>query len=112
MSLLRWVDVVVGNSSSGLIEAPSAKCATVNIGERQRGRLRAASVIDCPPRKAEIEAALRRALDPDFRARLSDVQNPYGDGAVAQRILTVLRRVDPLALVHKRFYDVMVPTHA
>ncbi len=112
LSLLRWVDIVVGNSSSGLIEAPSAKCATVNIGERQRGRLRAASVIDCPPRKAEIEAALRRALDPDFRARLSDVQNPYGDGAVAQRILTVLRRVDPRALVHKRFYDVIVPTHA
>ncbi|MGQ9724982.1 MAG: UDP-N-acetylglucosamine 2-epimerase [Tepidimonas sp.] len=112
LSLLRCVHAVVGNSSSGLIEAPSAGCATVNVGKRQRGRLRAASVIDCAPRRADIEAALRRALDPGFRAGLARVRNPYGDGAVAGRILAVLRQVEFRALLHKPFYDVEVTAHA
>lgn len=112
LSLLRCVHAVVGNSSSGLIEAPSAGCATVNVGDRQRGRLRAASVIDCAPRRADIEAALRRALDPGFRAGLARVHNPYGDGAVADRILTVLRQVELRALSRKPFHDVAVTAHA
>lgn len=108
LSLLHCVSAVVGNSSSGLIEAPSAGCATVNIGDRQRGRLRAASVIDCAPRRHEIEAALRRVLDPDFRAGLSGVRNPYGDGRVAARILHILRHTNPSAVVRKSFYDLPV----
>lgn len=105
LSLLRHVQAVVGNSSSGIIEAPSAGCATVNIGDRQRGRLRAASVIDCAPRRSDIEAAIRRALDPAFRATLREVRNPYGDGHVAARILRVLREADPRALLRKPFHD-------
>lgn len=112
LSLLRCVHAVVGNSSSGVIEAPSAGCATVNVGDRQRGRLRAASVIDCAPRRADIEAALRRALDPSFRAGLARVHNPYGDGAVADRILTVLRQVALPTLLRKPFYDVAVTADA
>ncbi|MEW6693639.1 MAG: UDP-N-acetylglucosamine 2-epimerase [Pseudomonadota bacterium] len=105
LSLLRLVAAVVGNSSSGVIEAPSAGCATVNIGDRQRGRLRAASVIDCAPQRRYIEAALRRVLDPVFRATLAAVHNPYGSGDVAARVLAVLRTVDPPGLLRKPFFD-------
>ena len=106
LSLLRQVQAVVGNSSSGLIEAPSAGCVTVNIGERQRGRLRASSVIDCAPHRGDIEVAIRRALDPAFRAALGQVHNPYGDGHVAARILQILRQAEPRALLRKPFYDI------
>jgi len=112
LSLLRCVSVVIGNSSSGLIEAPSAGCATVNIGNRQRGRLRAASVIDCAPLRENIKAAIRQALEPGFRATLPHVRNPYGTGDVAARILQVLRRADLHALRRKPFYDLAVLAHA
>ena len=97
---------MVGNSSSGLIEAPSFKLPVVNIGNRQRGRLRAANVIDCAPESGAIGAAIRRATSPEFRAGLWNLVNPYGDGHAAERIVGVLRKI-PLdaALVEKSFYD-------
>ncbi|MFN3829621.1 UDP-N-acetylglucosamine 2-epimerase (non-hydrolysing)/GDP/UDP-N,N'-diacetylbacillosamine 2-epimerase (hydrolysing) [Tepidimonas ignava] len=104
-SLMRQVRAVVGNSSSGIIEAPSAGCATVNIGSRQQGRLRAASVVDCPPQRQAIVRALRQVLHPAFQVGLAGVANPYGDGMVSQAILEVLRRVDPSKLGPKGFWD-------
>lgn len=99
---LRHVDVVVGNSSSGLYEAPSFATPTVNIGDRQKGRLRADSVIDCAPERKAIRAAINRALSLDC----SGVVNPYGDGRSAPRILAVLKAVaDPSALLKKHFHD-------
>jgi UDP-hydrolysing UDP-N-acetyl-D-glucosamine 2-epimerase len=105
LSLLHHVQAVVGNSSSGIIEAPSAGCATVNIGSRQRGRLRAASVIDCEVKRESIVEAIRRALDPEFRNRLSAVVNPYGDGNVSEKILGVLRQYAGRRLIPKAFFD-------
>lgn len=105
LSLLREVQVVIGNSSSGIIEAPSLGTATVNIGDRQQGRLRAASVIDCASEAHAIEAAIRQALEPAFRAQLADVQNPYGAGDASRRILDVLRGKDLTGLARKSFYD-------
>ncbi len=105
--LLYWstaaqVDAVVGNSSSGLLEIPSLGTATVNIGDRQKGRLRAASVIDCPPEAAAILAALRRAFELDCAGAV----NPYGDGHAAPRIVAAIKAVeDPSALIKKRFFD-------
>jgi UDP-N-acetylglucosamine 2-epimerase (non-hydrolysing)/GDP/UDP-N,N'-diacetylbacillosamine 2-epimerase (hydrolysing) len=102
LSLMAQVDAVVGNSSSGLYEAPSLKTATVNIGERQRGRLCADSVICCPAERESIEAAIRSALELDC----SDVVNPYGDGYAAPRIAEVLKRVAaPRGLLQKRFHS-------
>lgn len=99
---LTHADCLLGNSSSGLYEAPSFKLPTVNIGSRQRGRLRAASVIDCPPEAAAIGQALREALALDC----AGVTNPYGDGRAAERVLAVLKGVDePQTLVMKRFYQ-------
>jgi UDP-hydrolysing UDP-N-acetyl-D-glucosamine 2-epimerase len=102
LSLMAQVDAVVGNSSSGLYEAPTFRKPTVNIGDRQKGRLRSVSVIDCPPEAPQIGAAIDRALVLDC----SGVVNPYGDGHAADRIVAKLRAVqDPRALLQKRFYD-------
>jgi UDP-N-acetylglucosamine 2-epimerase (non-hydrolysing)/GDP/UDP-N,N'-diacetylbacillosamine 2-epimerase (hydrolysing) len=102
LSLMQQVDAVVGNSSSALYEAPSLRKPAVNIGSRQRGRLRAASVLDCPPEAQAIERAIRSAMSLDC----SKVVNPYGDGNSAARIVAALKGVaDPRSLVRKRFVD-------
>jgi UDP-N-acetylglucosamine 2-epimerase (non-hydrolysing)/GDP/UDP-N,N'-diacetylbacillosamine 2-epimerase (hydrolysing) len=101
-STMKQVDAVVGNSSSGLLEAPSLQKPAVNIGDRQKGRPRAASVIDCGYGVDEIVSAIRRAFDLDCR----NVVNPYGDGHAAERIVAVLKHMDePRALLKKRFAD-------
>ena len=105
-SLLREVDVMVGNSSSGLIEAPSFALPVVNVGRRQHGRLRAANVIDVDHGREDILGGLRRALDPAFRRGLAGLRNPYGDGHSAPRIVRVLAEVTlGRRLVQKRFVD-------
>jgi UDP-hydrolysing UDP-N-acetyl-D-glucosamine 2-epimerase len=105
-SLLAVADLMVGNSSSGIWEAPSFRLPVVNIGERQRGRLRAANVIDAPSNADAIRAAVRRGLGPDFRASLRDLTNPYGDGHAAARIKEVLAGIElGPRLLRKRFVD-------
>ena len=102
LSLMAIVDVVVGNSSSGLYEAPSFKKPTVNIGDRQKGRLRASSVIDCETDADAIYRAIVRALASDF----SSTENPYGDGNSAVKIRTQLKQIaDPRSLLKKSFFD-------
>jgi len=93
--LLRVADAVLGNSSSALIEAPVLGVPAVNVGERERGRLRGGNVIDVPSEPAEIAAGLRRALDPRFRAGLAGTTSPYGDGRTAARIRDVLAAWHP-----------------
>lgn len=103
VSALAMADAVIGNSSSGLYEAPSLGIPTVNIGDRQAGRLRGPSVIDCAPDRDAIVAAIRRALRTDCRA----MTNPYGDGHSAARITAELARIDtPRSLLRKRFRDI------
>ena len=106
LSLMAQVDGVVGNSSSGLYEAPSLRVPTVNIGDRQRGRLSTSSVIDCPPERAAITQALHQALALDCR----DVVNPYGDGEASARIVSTLKSLplDP-ATLKKHFHMIEVP---
>lgn len=106
LAMLREARAVVGNSSSGLIETPGFELPTVNIGDRQTGRTRAANVIDCAADVGAIEIAIRKAVDPAFRASLAGMVNPYGDGNAADRIVTILRDV-PIdhRLVAKIFVD-------
>ena len=106
VSLLEHAAAMVGNSSSGLIEAPSFGLPVVNIGSRQRGRLRGANVIDVGYDRDEILRGIEAALAPGFRERLRDAPNPYGDGHAAPRIVEILRRV-PLdaRLIQKRSID-------
>jgi len=105
LSTMRLVDGVVGNSSSGLIEAPSFRIGTVNIGDRQKGRVKADSVIDCTPDKKSIQAALRQLFSERFRQSLPAVLNPYGDGPVAQKIAHVLATLSLEGLLKKSFYS-------
>lgn len=93
-ALLANADVLIGNTSSGIWEAPSFELPTVNIGERQRGRVRAANVIDVPEDTEAIASAVAMALMPTFRDGLRGVANPYGDGHAAPRIVKILREVE------------------
>lgn len=106
LSLMAQVDAVVGNSSSGLYEAPSFQCPTVDIGDRQRGRLAAASVLHCDPDEASIAAALDRAWTLDC----AGVVNPYGDGQSSGRIVQALLEL-PLgeSLLKKQFH--LIPSN-
>ncbi len=106
LSCMAQVDGVVGNSSSGLMEAPSLRIATINIGDRQRGRLKAQSVLDCAPERGEIALALSRLYSPQFRQALAHgIENPYGKGGATARIISVLRTQPLENLLKKSFYD-------
>ena len=106
LSLAAESDAVIGNSSSGLIEAPWLGVPTVDIGDRQRGRIAPPSVIHADAGADAIEAAIHRALDPAFREGLRNMENPYGDGHAAARIVAVLRQAElGETLIKKRFYD-------
>ncbi len=106
LSALTHVDVVIGNSSSGLTEAPAVRKATVNIGDRQRGRLRASSVIDCTEDESAIVSAIRKALSPGFREALKNVSSPYGEGNASVKIKKYLKEVNLDDVLMKRFYDI------
>jgi UDP-N-acetylglucosamine 2-epimerase (non-hydrolysing)/GDP/UDP-N,N'-diacetylbacillosamine 2-epimerase (hydrolysing) len=106
LSLMRVCDVVIGNSSSGLTEAPALKKATVNVGDRQRGRLKATSVLDCPEETAAIVSAIRTVLSEDFRARLPATRSLYGEGDASVAIADVLKRVPLGGLLRKQFHTV------
>jgi UDP-hydrolysing UDP-N-acetyl-D-glucosamine 2-epimerase len=106
LSALQHVDAVAGNSSSGIIEAPAVPVPTVNLGDRQGGRLRAESVIDCEGDREQIYDALRRALSPAFQEKLQNATSPYGDGHTSLRIKKKLKEA-PLNedVLKKGFYD-------
>lgn len=105
-SCLKIVDLVIGNSSSGLIEVPSFKIPTINIGDRQRGRLKASSVIDCDPLESAITKSIKRGLSPSFRSSLKKVNNPYGKKGASSRIVSVLESVSFKNLLKKEFYNI------
>jgi UDP-N-acetylglucosamine 2-epimerase (non-hydrolysing)/GDP/UDP-N,N'-diacetylbacillosamine 2-epimerase (hydrolysing) len=109
-SVLALCTAMVGNSSSGLLEAPSFGLPVVNVGSRQSGRVRGRNVIDVGCGREEIGAGIRRATDPAFRKSLQDLANPYGDGNAAQRIVAKLAEV-PLSgrLLLKHFHDLAFP---
>ncbi len=106
LSALQFADAVVGNSSSGLAEAPSFKIGTINIGDRQKGRLKAKSVIDCEPIVSDIKGAIERLYSKDFQLTLQNVKNPYGDGMASKKIIQVLK--EPLTQIElkKSFFDI------
>jgi len=106
LSALHYIDAVVGNSSSGIVEAPTFKVASINIGDRQKGRIRAASVIDVNINTEDIQRALARIYQPDYCNMLNKVVNPYGQGDSSLQAVKVLENVDLASLNLKSFYDV------
>jgi GDP/UDP-N,N'-diacetylbacillosamine 2-epimerase (hydrolysing) len=105
LSALQFVDFVIGNSSSGIIEVPSFKKVTINIGDRQMGRLRAESVIDCVPERAAISAAIEKGLNADVQGRLPEMVNPYDNGNASEKIISVLRGINLQGILKKEFND-------
>lgn len=105
LSCIAHVDGVVGNSSSGLIEVPYFKKGTINIGDRQRGRLQAASVINCDPSRESIYAALEKLYSSDFQASLRQVINPYGKGGASEKVVECIKHYAIDGITKKAFYD-------
>lgn len=109
LSCIAHVDGVVGNSSSGLAEVPSFKKGTINIGDRQRGRLQAASVINCAPTCQSIDAALKKLYSAAFQLSLRQVQNPYGEGGASEKVVKTIKHCALDGIAKKSFYD--LPAH-
>ena len=106
LSALQFVKAAVGNSSSGIIEVPSFGIPTLNIGDRQKGRLAADSVIDCGTSKKEVLEGLQKCLSPEFQTKAKSCRNPYEKEATAQLIFNQLKSADLSALNQKHFYDI------
>ena len=105
LSSLQFVDSVIGNSSSGLLEAPSFKIGTINIGDRQTDRLKAISVIDCLPKSKEIDSAIKKIYSKKFKKKLRTVKNPYGNGGAVNKTFSKITKKNIMYSTKKKFYD-------
>ena len=106
LSAIKHVDVVIGNSSSGILEAPALATPSVNIGNRQRGRLLAASVINCAAETTAIVEAIKKALSPQMKPILEKMETPYySDGQVSVKIKEILKKYPLDHILVKSFYD-------
>lgn len=105
LSALQFVDAVVGNSSSGITEAPSFNIGTINIGDRQKGRIMADSVISCQPESKSLEEAFKTLYSEGFSKTLVETVSPFGDGNASNIILDVLKNIDLDDILKKRFFD-------
>lgn len=112
LSCIAQVDGVLGNSSSGIAEVPSFKKGTINIGERQRGRLQAASIINCEPSCSSITAALTQLYSTDFQSNLQNIVNPYGEGGASEKVVGIIKNADIGSMVKKKFYDLSLNNDA
>ena len=108
LSCIAQVDGVVGNSSSGLLEVPSFGKGTINIGDRQRGRLQATSVINSAPDRKNISAAIKKLYSADFQVSLSNTRNPYGEGGTSEKIVTTIKNYAINGIMKKAFYDIPI----
>ncbi|WP_433901929.1 UDP-N-acetylglucosamine 2-epimerase [Sphingobacterium puteale] len=106
LSVVNVCDAIVGNSSSGIIEAPSLNTPTINIGDRQRGRTQAESILNCPVEKEEILKSFRIIKEARFREKLIGLVNPYGNGGTTEKILQILSNLDFDQLTAKTFYNI------
>ncbi|MED2256170.1 UDP-N-acetylglucosamine 2-epimerase [Brevibacillus parabrevis] len=105
LSAIQHVDLVLGNSSSGIIEVPSFKKPTINLGNRQRGRLRTDSIIDCEEQRSSIINAIQLGISKEFQRKLQTFRSPYGEGDVSLKIIEILRKVDYKDSLMKSFFD-------
>ena len=112
LSCILHVDGVVGNSSSGLAEVPSFKKGTINIGDRQHGRLQAESVINCEPTRENITTALVQLYSADFQTSLHKVINPYGEGGASKKVVNTLKSYPVEGIVKKFFYDLPINSYS
>lgn len=108
LSAMSYCDCVIGNSSSGIIEAPALNVPTINIGARQKGRLMAESVITCAPELNQILQALNKVETPDFKKMLNSSSSPYSSFNATEKIISILETVDLEVIKRKQFYDLQI----
>jgi GDP/UDP-N,N'-diacetylbacillosamine 2-epimerase (hydrolysing) len=109
LSALRYCAAMIGNSSSGMLEGPESKIPTIDIGDRQKGRIRANSILHCEPRRDAIAAAMEKAFSAEFREIARSVKNPYGDGKTSEKIVAVIKeRLETGIPLKKTFYNIKV----
>ena len=108
LSCIKHVDGVIGNSSSGLAEVPTFKKGTINIGDRQRGRIKAESVIDCKPTTKSISDAIKKLYSLELQQKLKTVKNPYGSGGASEAIVKTLEKVSLENILKKKFYNMVI----
>ncbi len=106
LSTMQFVDAVVGNSSSGIIEAPSFKIGTINIGNRQKGRIKANSIIDCDATENDIQFAFDKLHTSEFHENLQNVKSPYGEGETSSKIINVITSISLENILKKTFYGI------
>lgn len=107
LTALRYCEMMIGNSSSGTTEGPALHIPTIDIGDRQQGRFFAQSIIHCEPKKEDIVAAIKKANEEEFREKIKNLPNPFGDGHTSERIVEILKKELFKRLeVKKRFYDI------
>ena len=105
LSLVKFCDAVVGNSSSGILEVPSLKTATINIGDRQKGRIQAESIINTKVSEIEILDAFEKVKSEEFKNIVKNSVNPYGSGDTTEKMMAELREINLEAFRTKQFYD-------
>lgn len=108
LSALQYVDFVIGNSSSGIIEVPSFKIPTINIGDRQKGRVMSASIINCLPTKKAIANAIKKAIAPLFKSEIKNISNPYDNGNSSATIVKKLKEIEINKLLKKEFFNIRI----
>lgn len=106
LSTIQLVDAIVGNSSSGIIEAPSFKIGTINVGDRQKGRIKARNTIDCNPTRESIRKAVKHLYSKHFQESLKRIASPYGKGNTAKKIKDIIKSYDLSDVLKKSFYDI------
>lgn len=106
LSALQYIDATVGNSSSGLSETPSFKIGAINIGDRQKGRIKADNVIDCLPNRKSIQKAFEYLYSEEFKLVLEKSKNPYGDGCPSKEIIKVLKTIQLDSILQKAFFNI------
>ena len=110
LSAMQYCAMVIGNSSSGILEAPACRVPTIDIGDRQKGRLAAPTVIHCDVSCASIVSGIEKALSPEFRQLCTTAENPFGNGHTSERIVTIIKETLNAGIsLKKKFYDVQFP---
>ena len=90
LSAVKYAKLVIGNSSSGVIEVPALGTPTINIGDRQKGRMMAESVIQCDPEQDQITLAIQKGMTPEFQKTAKNIKSPFGDGTTSNQIVQIV----------------------
>ena len=106
-SMVKNCNIVIGNSSSGVIEVPSLRVAVLNIGNRQDGRLKSEAIINCPPKRNKIIKNIEKLLTPMMRKKIKKIKNPYDNGDAPQKIVNILEKIKIKNLIRKNFKDII-----